>query len=277
MDTAVVRASAFVGIGIKFAQRELHFAEDRAGIVVVTGLGILFGQTEMARGKHELDFTLHSDDRKHADSNVDVVRSDTVDKIAVKARAHSVGNSVYAHTAMTVGLATLDDLAVEADRRCDLDHNGGKSGLAIATKIAFVEAKAVVFGIGREHRNVLFTAVKDDLFIKCAQALNFLHSAAAKACLERYAEIIAHRYLIKSLVEGNGLDVDIGVYDLNAFTSYRACFVNNFLSCIAQVNAHVLKTVLIARGIENLINADTAKLFFAVSAKSAERTCSFVH
>lgn len=178
---------------------------------------------------------------------------------------------------MAEGSAALNDLAVKADGRCNLDHNSGKRGLAVATKIAFIEAKAVVFGIGRKHRNVFFAAVKDDLFIKCAQALNFLHSAAAKARLERYAEIIANRYLIKALVKGDGLDVDIGVDNLDAFTSYRTCFVNNFLSCIAQVNAHVLKTVLIARGIENLINADTAKLFFAVSAKSAERTCSFVH
>ena len=85
MNTAVVVASAFVGIGVKLAQRELHFAEDRAGIVIIAGLGILFGQAEVARGKHELNFTLHSDDREHTDSHINVVRADAVDEIAVKA------------------------------------------------------------------------------------------------------------------------------------------------------------------------------------------------
>ncbi len=38
VDTAVVCCSEFIGIRVEFAQRELHFAEDRAGIVAVAGL-----------------------------------------------------------------------------------------------------------------------------------------------------------------------------------------------------------------------------------------------
>ncbi len=231
----------------------------------------------MARGKHELNFTFHSDDRKYADSDIYVIRADTVYEIAVEARADAVGNGVDAHTAMTKRLASFNELAVKADRRCNLDHNGGKSRLAVATQIALVKAKAVVFGIGRKYRNVLFAAVKNNFFIKSAQAFYFLYSAAAKTSLERYAEIIADRYLIKALIEGDGLNVDVGIDDLDGFASYSACLVNDLLSAVAQVYAHVLETVLIACGIENLINADTAKLLFSVSAKSAERTCSFVH
>lgn len=277
MYTAVVCGSVFVGIRVKFAQRELHFAKDRAGVVAVAGLGILFGQTEVASGKHKLYLAFHSDNRKYTDSDVYVVRADTVYEIAVEARADAVGDGIDAHTAMSEGPAAFYELAVETDRRCNLDHNGGKRGLAVATQIALVKAKAVVFGIGRKYRNVLFAAVKNNFFIKCAQAFYFLYSAAAKTSFERYAEIIADRYLIKALVEGYGLDVDVGIDDFDGFASYRACLVNNLLSAVTQMNAHILQTVLITCGIENLINADAAKLLFSVSAKSAERTCSFVH
>ncbi len=277
VDTAVVCISAFVGIRVKFTQRELHFAEDRAGIVIVAGLGVLFGQAEVARGKHELNFTFHSDDRKYTDSDINVIRADTVYEITVEARAYTVGNGVYAHTAMSEGLAAFNELAVKTDGRCNLNHHGRKSGLAVTTQIAFVEAEAVVFGVGSEHRNVLFAAEKDNFFIECAQTFNLLHSAAAKTSFKRYAEIIAYRYLVKALIEGYGLDVDVGIDDFDAFASYRTCFIDNFLTAVTQVNAHILQTILVARRIKYFINADTAKLFLAVSAKSAERTGSFVH
>lgn len=277
MNATVAVASILVGIGIKFTQRELHFAEDRAGIVVAAGLGILFGQTKMAGRKHKLNLALHSYYREYANGNVDVVGAYTVDEIALEASADAFGDGVDTHTAMTEGSYALDKLAIKTDGRSDLDHDCGKGGLAIAAQIALVEAKAVVFGIGREYRNVLFAAVKNDLFIKCTQAFYFLYSAAAKTSLERYAEIIADRYLIKAFVEGHGLDVDVGIDDFDGFASYRACLVDDLLSTVAQMNAHVLQTILITCGIENLIYADTAKLLFSVSAKSAERTCSFVH
>ena len=231
----------------------------------------------MARGKHELNFTLHSDDRKYADGNVNVVRAYAVNEITVETRADLFGNGIDTHTAMTEGLATLDKLAVKANRRRNLNHNGGKSGLAVTAQIALVEAKAVVFGIRSKYRNVLFAAVKNDLFIECTQAFYFLYSAAAKARFERYAEIIANRYLIKTFIKGHGFDVNVGVDDLDTFASYRTRFVDDLLSAVTQMNSYVLKTVFITRGIENLVDADTAKLFFTVSAKSAERTCSFVH
>ncbi len=278
VSVATVRCIiAIVGIGVKFAERELHFAEDRAGIVVIAGLGILFGKAEMASGKHKLNLAFHTNDRKYADSHIDVIRAYAVDKIAVIARTNGLGNGIYAHTAMSKGLAALDKLAVETDGRCDLNHNGGKSGLAVATEIVLVEAEAVVFGVRRENRNILFAAEEDDLFIERTQAFNLGNLAAAEAGFKRYAEIITNRYLIKALVEGHRLDVDVGVDYFDTLASDCACFIDNFLTNVTKVNAHILQAILVTRGIKNFINAYAAKLFLAVAAKSAKRTCSFIH
>lgn len=274
---AIVISVLFIGIRIKLADGKLHFAEDRAGIVVIAGLAVLFGQAEMAGGKHKLYLALHTDNRENADSNVDVICADAVDKASVEAVANTLGDSVDTHTAMAVGPATLDNLAVEANRRSNLDNDGRKCRLAVAAQILLVEAEGVCLGVGGKDRNVLFAAEKNYLLVEGAKALYLLHSAAAHTSLERYAEVIAHGDLVKALVEGYRLDIDVRVDYLDAFTSYRACSVDNLLSHIAEVHANVLEAILIARGIENLIHAYAAKLFLAVAAKPAEQAVFFIH
>ena len=276
LGLATVGAIAVVGIGIKFVHGELHFAEDRAGIIVFAGLAILFRQAEMAGRKHKLNLAFHSYYRENADGNINVVNADAINEGAVEARTNGIGNSIDAHAAVAEFSATLYKLAVEANGRCNLNDNGGQGGLAVATEIVLIEAEAVVFGIGSEHRDVLFAAVKNDLLIEGAKPLNLLHSAAANTSLESYTEIITDSYLIKALVEGYGLDIDVGVDNLNALTSYRACLIDNLLRHVAKMHLYVLETILIARGIENFIYADAAKLFL-LSAKPAEQAVSFIH
>lgn len=269
-------AAIIVGIGVELGQRELHLTKNRAGVIVVAGLAVLFGQAEVAGRQHKLNAALHTDNREHANGNVNVICAYAVNKVAIEARADKLGNSVDAHTAVAKGTATLDKLAVQADRRRNLDHNGGKSRLAVATEIVLVEAEAVLFGVGRKHGYILFASEEYNLLIECAKSLYLLNSAAAHTCLESYTEIITDGYLIKAFVEGYGLDVDIGVYYLNAFASYGACLIDDFLTHIAKVHAEVLETVLITCRIENFIHADAAKLFL-VAAKPTEGAVSFNH
>lgn len=270
VTTVVVIASAvIVGIRIKFIYGELHFTENRAGIVVIAGLGILFGQTEMASREHKLNSAFHTNDRKYADGNVDVICTHFIDKIAVEAVADKLGNCVDTHTTMSERLVALDNLAVETDGRSNLDNYRRKSGLAVTAEIALVEAEAVVFGVGSKYRHVLFTAVENDFFIECGEPLDLLYSACAEACFKRYAEIVANCNLITAFVEGDGLDVDIGIDHLYAFTSYCSSTVDNLLTCIAKVHANILEAILISCGIEHLVDADTAKLFFIIAAKIA--------
>lgn len=275
--TTVVAAVLILGIGEELADGELHLTEDRAGIVVITRLAVLFGEAEVAGGKHKLNLAFHTDNRENADSNVNVVHADFINEIAVEARTDKLGNRIDAHTAMAVGLATLHKLTVEADRRSNFNDHGGKSGLAVAAQITLVEAEGVLFGIGSEYRNVLFAAEKDNLLIEGAKSLYLVHSAAAYASFESYTEIIADSYLIKASVERYGLDIDVGVDYLNTFAPYGACFIDYFLSHIAEVHANILEAILIARGIKYLIHADAAKLFLAVAAKPAQRVVSFNH
>ena len=272
-----VQAVLLLCIGKKFGHRELHFTEYRAGVIVSAGLAVLFGQAEAASGKHKLNLAFHSDNRKYADSNVNIACADVIHKAALEAIADELGNSIDAHTAMTEGLAALDGFAVQADRRRNLYHNGRKGRLGVATELLFVEAKAVFLGVRGENRYVLFTAVKDNLLIEGAKSLYLAHSSSAYARLERYAEIIAHGYLIEALIEGYGLDINSRVDNLNRLAPYRACLVDNFLSHIAKMNTYVLEAILVTRRIENLIYTDTAKLFLVIAAKSAKRIVSFNH
>lgn len=271
-----VGAVAIFGVGIELIDREIHLAEDRAGIIVFAGLAVFFGQAEVAGGKHKLNLAFHSDDREHADGDINIVNAYAVNKGAVKTRTDGFGNSIDAHTAVAELSATLDKLAVETDRRRDLNDDGGKSGLAVTAKLVLIEAEAVLFGIGSEYRNILFAAVKDDLFIESAKTFNLLNSTAANAGFQSYAEIIADSDLIKALIEGNRLDIDVCVDDLNAFTSYRTCFVDNLLCHIAEMHLYIFKTILVARGIKNFIYANAAKLFL-FAAKPAEQAVSFIH
>ncbi len=283
VTTAVVLRLIAIGagililcIGIEFADRELHFAEDRAGIIVIAGLAVLFGQAEMACGKHKLDTAFHTDNREHAYGDVDVICADTVDKAAVEARADELGNCIDAHTAITERTRTLYKLAVETDGLSHFNHYGGESGLAVTAKILFIKAEAVVFGIGCEYRHILLAAEKDYLLIERAKALDLLHSAAADAGFERYAEIVTHRYLIKAFVEGHRFDIDIRIYNFHAFTSYCACLIDDFLRHIAKMHTHILETVFVTGRIKNFVHAYAAELLL-LAAKPAERAISFNH
>ena len=277
-QTAVVTGAALViGIGIELRYGELHFAEDRAGIVVFAGLAVLFGETEVGRGEHKLNTALHTDHREYTDGDVYAVHTHAVDEIAVEFRADLFGDSVDTHTAVTELTATLHNLAIKADGRCNLNYDGRQGGFAVTAEILFIKAEAVFIGIGSEHRNVLFASVENDLLIEGAKTLYLLNSAAANAGFESYTEIITHGYLIEAFIKGYGLDVDIGVDHLNTFTSDRACFIDNFLTHIAKMNTYIFKTVFIAGRIENLINAYAAKLFGFVTAETAQGTVSFNH
>ena len=275
MVVATVAISVlFISIGIEFIHRELHLTKDGAGIVIIAGFAVVFGQAETASRENDLHTAFHTDDRENTDGNVYVINAYAVNKATVKTGTNLFGNCVYAHTAVTEGTATFNKLAVETDGRCNLNDNGGKCGFAIATKVVLIEAEAVFLGVGSEDRNVLFRAEENDFFIKCAKTFNFLYSAAAYACFESYTEIITNGYLIKSFIEGYGFDINAGIDNLYAFASYCACFVDYFLSHIAEMNTNVLETVFISCRIENLVYADAAKLFF-IAAKSAERAVFF--
>ena len=252
-------ASHILGIGIELTYGELHLAEDRAGIVVIAGLGILLGQAEMAGRKHELNLSFHTDDRENADGDEDVIGTDTVDKAAVKAVANRLGDRIDAHTAVTELTRTLDKLAIQADRLGNLDDDRGKGRLAVTAKVAFIKAEGIIFGIRAKDRDVLFTSVKNDLFIERGKTLKLGYPAAAGTSLERDAEIIADGDLIKALIEGDRFDIDISVYDLYAFTSDGGGTVDDLLRGIAEMDPHVLKAILVACRIEDLINTDAAQ------------------
>ena len=274
---AAAIVTTVVGVGVKLADRELHLTEDRAGIVVIAGLGILLGQAEVAGGKHKLNLALHANHRENADGNVNVVCADAIYEAAVEAVADRLGNRVDAHTAMTELPASFDKLTVETDGLCDLDDNRRKSGFSVTAKVAFVEAEAVVFGVGAEYRHVLFTTVKNNFLVKRRKSLDLCYSASAGASLESHAEVIADSDLIKALVEGYGLDIDVSVDDLNAFTSDGGCTIDDLLRRIAEMDPHVLKAVLIACRVENLIYTYTTEGFLVVTAKTAEGIVSFHH
>lgn len=265
----VIASAIIIGIGVKFIYRELHFTENRAGVIVIAGLGILFGQAEMTSRQHKLNSAFHTNNRKYTNGNVDVICTHLIDKITVEAVADKLGNRVDTHTTMSERLVALDNLAVKTDGGSYLDNHCGKSGLAVTAEIALIEAEAVVFGIGSKYRHVLFTAVENNFFIKCGKPLDLLYPACAEARFKCYAEIVANGNLIKSFVEGYGLDVDIGIDHLYAFTSYCGSAVDDLLTCIAKVYANILEAILISCGIEHLVDADTAKLFFIVAAKIA--------
>ena len=246
-------------VRIKFAVRETHLAEHRAGIGASVGSGFFVGQTEIARRKHYLNGTFHSDDGKHPDCHVDTLGADVFRKIAFKASAYPFGYCFYLQAAAAERAASFDSLYVKAHGRRHLDGNGGKRRLRFAFDVA-VGAERIVFGIRRKNGNVLFAAVKDDLFVKCREALNFLGTSAAKAAFKRDAEIESHAHLIESLIERNCLERYIGIYDFNVFAAYRACSVDYFLIAVAEADSEVFETVFISRGIEYLIDANAAKI-----------------
>jgi hypothetical protein len=262
----VARVVLIIGIREEFRQRELHFAKNGARIIVVARLAVLFGETEMASREHELNTAFHTDHREHTDSYIDVIRADTIDEVSVEAATNRFGNSVNAHAAMSERTATFNELTVKADRSRNLDNHRRKCRFAVTTEISFVKAEAVLFGVGSEDRYILFASVKYNFLIEGTKTFNFLNSATAHTRFESYAEIVADGYLIEAFVERHGFDIDVGVDYLNAFTSDSACFINYFLSHIAKVYPNIFKAVLIARRIENFIDADAAKLFF-IAAK----------
>lgn len=230
----------------------------------------------MGCGEHKLYTALHTDNREHADGNVYVISANLVNEAAIEARTDLFGDRIDTHTAITEFARTFYELTVEADRLCNLNYNGRKSGFGIATKLVLIEAEAVFLGIGGEHRNVLFASVKNNLFIESTKSFNLVHSAAAHTSFESYAEIVADRNLIEASVKGDGFDIYISVYNFYAFASYGACLIDNFLRRVTKVDTDIFETILIACGIEDLIYADAAELIL-FTAKPSERAVSFNH
>jgi len=272
----IIITITLVCIGVKFIYGELHFAENRAGIVIAARFAVLFRQTEVGCRKHKLYTSFHTDNREYADGNVYVVGTHIVHKGTVEARTNGFGDCIDAHAAVTEFTATLYYLAVEADRACNLNHNGGKSGFAVAAKVSFIEAEAVIFGIGSKYRYILFTAIEYNFLIKRRKAFYFLNSAAADTGFERYTEVVTNCNLIKAFVEGNRFDIDVCIYNLYAFASYGTCLVDDLLSHIAKMNTNIFETIFITGRIEYFIYADAAELIL-LSAESAQGAVSFNH
>ena len=257
-----------IGVGEKLGIREGHFRENRAGVARVGGLAFPFGDGKAALGQDKLNFPFHSYHRKDAEGDIYVIYAVAVSKRSFEALGDGGGYRIDAHTAMTEGSAPLDELTVEADGLGYLEHDARHIRLGIAAKVAFVEAEAVVFGVGGEDRNVLFASVKDKFFIEGAKAFYLFYTSAAEAAFEGRAEIISDVYLIEAFIEGDGLRRDADVYDLDFFTSYRTGAVDYVAGKIGDVDAQVLEAIFIAGGIENFIDADAAKTVFVAAGNA---------
>jgi len=265
-----------LGVGKEFIHREVHSAENVAGIRgAYCRNAVLVGQAEEGGGDNYLHGTFHADNGKDANGNEKLVSALAVDKGAVEACLYAFGKAVDAATTVAKALTAFNKLNVKADWGGNLYHNRGQSGVGFAFKVLRQPAKAVVLGVGGENAYVLFTAVKYYFFVVNGKAF-YLVGFTAYAYLGGNANKIAYKHLIKALVKGHGVYGNVSGDNLCALATNRCSVVYNLLRALAKKNAYILQTVLVSGRVKDLVGGDTAKgLLFA--AAEGLKSSSFTH
>jgi hypothetical protein len=123
------------------------------------------------------------------------------------------------------------------------------STLGSGTRAKVIAANSMAF----EDTDATLTAVKDHSLFKNSNSFQFLRASTAYAGFKYEFNVKANINRVKSAIELNRVDTDIGPNDLCASCSNCSRVLQDLVSKIRKVYAHVFKAISVSARIQNAV------------------------
>ena len=234
--------------GIKFIHRECHVLEHLAGIICRRGNTFLFGNSVFRTVDEILRRTLNTYDREEAERDGQHLGGGLTANSAAKTTANDI-RQILSADAGTATIASLDDPCAENDGINDLKYSAWE--IAAWDLCCTAGAEILLTELAFENIDVTFAAIKDDLFFHDGDAFDLLRSADACADFSGDLDIHGDAYLIKTPIEGNGVNVYVRADDLRAFCADGAASFQNIVAGIREIYGNILEAVFISTAIKD--------------------------
>ncbi len=233
---------------IKFIHRERHVLEHLARIIRGGGDAFFFGNSVFRAVNEILRGTLNTHDGEEAKGDGQHLGGGLAAHSAAEAAANDIGQVLRAD-AGTAAIACLCDPCAENDGVYDFKHGAREIGAGDFRGAA--GAEILLAKLALENIDVPFAAVKDDLLFHDGDAFDLLRSANARADLGGDLDIHGDTYLIKTPIEGNGVNVYVRADDLRALCADGAASFQNIVAGIREIYGNLLKAVFVPTAIKD--------------------------
>lgn len=248
-------ASAVVGRE-EIVHREIHLLEQCARIARIRAdRAFLVGNAEFGRREHQRNGAFDAYHREKTERYIKAFYAEIIGHAAAHLTADVFGNLVARAAAATEFILLFHKLYGEADGGRDLYDDLRHVGLVIGC-VGKPAAEVVVIRLGGENADIAFAAEQNAFLVVNGKTAEFLALAAGNAGFEQDLEIETDVNRIIAFVKGNRVDGDMCPQDLHAFAADIGGVIDNVLTAFGQKYFQILKTILVAHRIVDLVDVD---------------------
>ena len=222
--------------------------EHLAGIIRGGGNTFLFGNGVFRTVDKILRGTLNAHDGEKAKRDGQHLGGGLTADSAAQTAANDIGQILCAD-AGPAAIASLDNPCTENDGIYNLKHGAWEIGAGNFR--GATGAEILLAELAFENIDVTFATIKDDLLFHDGDAFDLLRSADACADLCGDLDIHGDAYLIKTPIEGNGVNVYVRADDLRAFCADGAASFENIVAGIREIYGNILEAVFISTAIKD--------------------------
>ena len=233
---------------IEFVYGERHMLEHLAGVVCGRGYTFLFGDGIFRAVNEVLRGTFNANDGEKSERDRKELVRHIGAKSAAKAAAYRVGKIFDGDMGMTMAVAGFHDLRIQNDGVGNFKNSRRKIRFR---KFGAAAGAEILNRLTLEDVDVALAAVKNDFLFYDGNTFDFLRSAEASADLCNDLHIHGDADLIKTAVEGDAVNVDVGADDFGVFGAYTAASFDELVSDVGKINGNVLKAILIAAAVKD--------------------------
>jgi hypothetical protein len=171
-----------------------------------------------------------------------------------------------ATAAYVVVMLGLQYTATQHDGVNRLYNGGGNATFLVAGLRLGAEGTAV--RAGSEYADVAVAAEQNNILLQHGDAVKFLRTAAAGACLKDEFDVEANVNGEKTAVELYGVNANVGPCNAGVLYAYLRGVLDDLLTQISQENAHVFVAIPIPTGIENAVGFHANRLACRIFARA---------
>lgn len=245
---AILSLDITKGGRIEFVHWECHMLEHLAGIVSGGGDAFFFGNCVFRAMDQILCGTLNAHDGEEAEGDGQHLGGRLAADSAAETAANDIGQ-ILRTDAGTAAIAGFGDPRAENDGVYDFKHGAREIGAGDFRGAA--GAEILLAKLALKNVDIAFTAVKDDLLFHDGDAFDLLRSADARADLGGDLDIHGDAYLIKTPIEGNGINVYVRADDLRALCADTAASFQNIVAGIREIYGNILEAVFVPTAIKD--------------------------
>lgn len=258
----------------KLVDREVHVAEQAAGIFLIAAVALRLGDTVVVDGNQQLRVALQTYQRKLTQCYIVAALAAVVhDQFLIKAAADAGRQLCDAGlAAATAGGTAIHDAGIQYDGVHSLHHSNGQIALCGIGRI-----HSLHHSIGTEDLGAALTAKENTAFIKDAQTFGLGIARCTSAYLQCDAIEKAHIYGVEAAVKIDRLYIGIDVQKFCSATFDHLAAIEDGLPRAGGVEAKILNAVLITTAVKNLSRMNTHGFPNATQVADRARHSFFSH